>query len=148
MGRMPEAFLERMTDGAMQERRTTNWTRDVTDPTQVVLVAERDGEVVAFASAGPPRDHPGIDAELYTLYALKAAQGQGLGQALLAAVARVLEERGDRSLALWVLAGNPTWEWYLRRGGREAGEKTVTVPAGELREVRLIWDDLTRLGES
>jgi hypothetical protein len=67
-GLMPVDFLTRMTDDAARERRTANWLRDAADPAQVVLVAEQAGEVVAFASAGPPRDHPGVDAELYTLY--------------------------------------------------------------------------------
>lgn len=144
-GLMPQDFLDRVTDGAARERRQRMWEGATADPAQVVLVAERGGEVVAFASAGPAQDHPGFDTALFTLYALKAAQGQGMGRALLSVLARELSERGHRSLALWVLAENPTREWYLRRGGREAGEKTESVPGGELREVRLVWDDLARL---
>ncbi len=141
-GLMPKAFLERMTDEAARERRRRMWEEAATDSAQVVLVAERGGEVVAFASAGPPQDHPGADAALYTLYALKAVQGQGLGKALTSALAQELQERGCRTLALWVLDVNPTRGWYLRRGGREAGEKVVPILDGELREVRLVWDDL------
>ncbi|BDP43189.1 hypothetical protein DAETH_31580 [Deinococcus aetherius] len=102
--------------------------------------------MVAFASGGPARDHPGIGAELYTLYALKSAQGQGIGRALVSALACELQERGFRSLALWVLASNPTHAYYAHLGGREDGEKSVPLPGGgEMCEVRVVWDDLTRL---
>ena len=143
-GLMPPDFLHRMTDGAARERRTVRWAANVEDPAHLVLVAEQAGKVVAFASAGPPNDHPGIEAELYTLYALKAAHGQGLGRALLREVMARLLARGQRSLALWVLADNPTRGWYVRQGGREAGEKVVALPdGGELHEVRLVWNDLS-----
>ncbi|MEF2277147.1 GNAT family N-acetyltransferase [Deinococcus sp. YIM 134068] len=83
-GLMPEDFLARMTDEAARERREAFWTRHLgTETGEVVLVAEREREVVAFASAGPPRDHPGVDAELLTIYALRAAQGRGVGRALM-----------------------------------------------------------------
>ncbi|MCP2015194.1 GNAT superfamily N-acetyltransferase [Deinococcus sp. HSC-46F16] len=144
-GLLPDDFLPRMTDEAMRERREANWQRTIAEGQELVLVGEREGEVLAFASAGPPRDHPGVDAELYTLYALKGVQGLGLGRALLVEVARQLCEQGHRSLALWVLDVNPTRAWYARQGGREDGVKRVPLPGGELREVRLVWDDLAGL---
>ncbi|MFC6592159.1 GNAT family N-acetyltransferase [Deinococcus lacus] len=51
-----------------------------------VFVAEQGGEVVAFASVGPARDHPGYTHELMTLYSLKRVQGRGMGRGLLDAV--------------------------------------------------------------
>lgn len=146
-GLMPEDFLERMTDEAARERRQAFWTRHLGAETgEIVFVAGQGGEVVAFASAGPPRDHPGVDAELFTLYALRAVQGRGVGRALMSAVAREVEARGCRSLALWVLDVNPTRAYYAHLGGREDGEKTEALPGGgRLREVRMVWDDLARL---
>lgn len=144
-GLLPGDFLARMTDGAMRERREASWRQALAQGQETVLVGERAGKVVAFASAGLPRDHPGVDAELYTLYALREAQGQGLGRALLAGVAARLAAQGHRSLALWVLDVNPTRAWYVRQGGREDGAKTVPIPGGELREVRLVWDNLRKL---
>lgn len=144
-GLLPGDFLTRMTGDAMRERREASWRQTLAGGQELVLVGEVEEQVVAFASAGPPRDHPGVDAELYTLYALRQAQGLGLGRALLREVAARLAARGHRSLALWVLDMNPTRAWYLRQGGREDGAKTVPIPGGELREVRLVWDDLRRL---
>lgn len=140
-GLMPGDFLARMTSPEMRQRRANSWASTIQARREVILVAEQDGEVTAFASGGPPRDHPGFDAELMTLYALKAAQGQGTGRALLHTLGRALHAGGARNLALWVLDVNPTRQWYSRQGAREAGEKTE----GHLREIRMVWDDLGKL---
>ncbi|OLV18366.1 GNAT family N-acetyltransferase [Deinococcus marmoris] len=137
-GLMPDEFLERMTSEEARQQREANWERTISRKSETVLVAEQDGEVVAFASAGPARDHPGFEMELMTLYALKSAHGHGLGRALFGEIVRTLKADGFHNLALWVLDANPTRQWYLRQGGREAGEKTE----GELREVRIVWDTL------
>lgn len=137
-GLMPDEFLERMTNDEMRQRREMGWERTLSQRLETVRVAEQEGVVVAFASAGPARDHPGFEAELMTLYALKSAQGQGLGRALFGDMVRTLRADGVQNLALWVLEANPTRQWYLRQGGREAGEKLD----GELREVRVVWDEL------
>lgn len=139
-GLLPDDLLERMTDGAAQERRRAMWSTLAARPAPV-RVAVDGGQVVAFASGGAPQDHPGYDAELHTLYCLKAAQGQGAGRALLREVAGALRAGGAGTLALWVLDSNPTRGWYARQGGREAGEKQD----GALREVRMVWDDLETL---
>ncbi|MFK7601278.1 GNAT family N-acetyltransferase [Deinococcus sp. SM5_A1] len=137
-GLMPDDFLDRMTSEDMRQRRETNWGRTISQGLETVLVAEQDGEVVAFASAGAARDHPGYEAELMTLYALKSVQGHELGRALFRELVQKIKADGVPNLALWVLDANPTRQWYLRQGGHEAGEKTE----GELREVRVVWETL------
>ncbi|MPY67122.1 GNAT family N-acetyltransferase [Deinococcus sp. SDU3-2] len=144
-GLLPDDFLARMTDEVMRERREATWRQTLLQGQEIVVVGEREGAAVAFTSAGPTRDHPDVDAELYTLYALREAQGLGLGRALLVEAARQLHAQGHCSLALWVLDVNPTRAWYVRQGGREDGVKRVPIPGGELREVRLVWDDLRKL---
>ena len=139
-GLVPDDFLERMTDGAALERRRDMWRTLAARP-DPVQVAVEGGQVVAFASGGAPQDHPGYDAELHTLYSLRAAQGRGTGRALLRGVAGELRAGGARRLALWVLDTNPTRGWYARQGAREAGEKQD----GALREVRMAWDNLGTL---
>lgn len=140
-GRMPPGFLERMTDAAALTRRERHWTQILEADHDPVWVATLDGAVVGFASTGvpQPQDHPGRGAELQTLYTLQDIQGQGVGRALLLAVARQLRERGHHDLALWVLEDNPARAWYRRQGAVEDGHKTVTIPDGELREVRVVW---------
>ena len=141
-GLMPDDFLAHMTSEDMRQRREAGWERTISKRLETVLVAEQDGNVMAFASAGAARDHPGYAAELMTLYALKSAQGRGLGRALFAEIVGKLAAEGVPNLALWVLDANLTRRWYLRQGGREAGEKQD----GALREVRVVWDALPACG--
>ena len=131
-------FLSRMTDENARERREKSWQLILTQQREDVFVAEQGGEVVAFASVGPARDHPGYASELMTLYALRRVQGQGIGRALLRTVMGQVQVEGGNNLALWVMASNPTRQWYAAQGAREAGEKMD----GELVEVRMVWDRL------
>lgn len=143
-GLMPPEFLARMTSEEMQQRREGIWQRMMTDQLETVFIAEQGGEVVAFASLRPARDHPGYDVELMTLYALNSCQGKGIGRELLHAIITQSQAEGAKNLALWVLDVNPTRGWYARQGAREAGEKTE----GNLREIRMVWDDLQALSGS
>lgn len=131
-------FLSRMTDESARQNREKSWQATISQGREDVFVAEQGGEVVAFASVGPARDHPGYASELMTLYSLQRVQRQGIGKALLRAVMEQVRGQGGKNLALWVLASNPTRQWYAAQGAREAGEKVD----GELLEVRMAWDTL------
>lgn len=99
-GLMSAAFLERMTDEAAQQRREQSWRQTIESRRETVYVAEQGGEVVAFASGGDPRDHPGYDSELMALYSLKRVHGQGIGKALLQTLAQQLRASGAKNMAL------------------------------------------------
>jgi phosphinothricin acetyltransferase len=61
------------------------------------LVAERDGSVVGYAYAGPYRTRPAYRFTVEdSVYVAPAAQGQGIGRALLAALIDASEGRGFR----------------------------------------------------
>lgn len=137
-GLISDDFLSRMTDESARQNREKSWHATTSQGREDVFVAEQGGEVVAFASVGPARDHPGYASELMTLYSLNRVQGQGIGRALLRAVMGQVQVKGGDNLALWVLASNPTRHWYAAQGAREAGEKVD----GELVEVRMAWDTL------
>ncbi len=138
---IPDDLLDRMTSEEARERRETGWARTTSAGKTLVYVADQGGQIVAFASAGAPRDHPGYDTELYTLYSLRRVQGHGLGRALLQTVARATGAAGANNMALWVLSSNPTRQWYARQGATEAGEKTEDG----LHEIRMVWNDLSSL---
>ena len=146
-GLMPDDFLESMTSEPRRERRRSLWTQTLEEGQDSVLVAVEDGEVVGFASGGLT-DFAGYDAELFTLYLRRSAQGQGIGRALMRELARDLVARGHQSMLLWVLDVNPTRAFYEYLGGTVITEKTEVVPGGALREVAYGWPDLLPLAAS
>lgn len=93
-------------------------------------VAEDDGELVGFASAGGGRDGSG-QLELMALYVRARVYGTGVGHALLRAAI------GDRSAYLWVLVGNErAITFYERQGFRPDGREQPCDEGVELRMLR------------
>jgi len=59
------------------------------------VVVERDGQVVAWASAGPYRSRPAYAGVAeHSVYVARAARGTGAGRAALEAFCRAYAERG------------------------------------------------------
>ncbi|WP_300115407.1 GNAT family N-acetyltransferase [Sphingobium sp.] len=91
------------------------------------VAVEGDGRLVAYAHAGPCKlPHPQASAaqgELYQLYALKAAQGQGVGRALMDAALDWLAQTfpGPQWLGVW--SGNSQAQAvYAKRGFEKVGD--------------------------
>jgi len=80
-------------------------------------VAERDGKVVGYVSAGPARDEdaPAGSAEVYALFVDPAEQGSGTGRLLLAHAEAALRERGFAGAHLWVVANAPATRAFYER---------------------------------
>jgi GNAT superfamily N-acetyltransferase len=80
-----------------------------TDPRQQVLVAEREGQVIAFAVVRPSRDDDADSVnvgELDQFYSDPSAWGQGVGRKLLTAVTETLRESGFTEATLWTSKDN------------------------------------------
>ena len=76
---------------------------------EVTLVAERRGEVVAFAVLRASEDadlDPRLVGELDTFYALPPNWGSGVGRLLMRAALDTLRARGYREAALWTAEEN------------------------------------------
>ena len=104
------------------------------DPARHWLVAERAGELVAFAEAGPcGLPHPEASAEhgeLKRLYLDRSVQGQGLGPELLQRSLDWLEARAPGPLWIGVWSGNERAQrLYTRRGFQKVGEYDYPVGA-------------------
>ena len=85
------------------------WERDIAAEEVVAFVAERDGEVVAFAVVRPTRDaggDPGRTGELDTLYALPSAWGQGVGRMMVSQALDALRELAFEEATLWTAEEN------------------------------------------
>jgi GNAT superfamily N-acetyltransferase len=110
------------------------WRAILAHPTSTTLVAEDDGELVGFISAGPGRDEPhealpGL--ELKALYVRAQAYGAGVGHRLFQAAV------GEAPAYLWVLAGNERAIAFYRRQGFSFDGSTRTDEVGtELRMTR------------
>jgi ribosomal protein S18 acetylase RimI-like enzyme len=117
----------------------------VREPPVAMAVAEASSGILLGFAAGGPRRGKRLphDCEIYAIYVLSAAQRQGLGRALMAAVARRLLAQGGQSLCLWVLRDNaPARRFYESLGGIEVGEKTESMGGRRLEEVAYGWEDL------
>ncbi len=125
-GILPQAALNRMNAAAHARRFRHELT--LAPKGHVTLIAEGAEGAVGYA-AGALLDGSGrgkgADAEVFTLYVLRQAQGAGVGRALLRAQARVLQAEGAKSLMLFVLSRNEHGARLLRaprrRGLRRSG---------------------------
>jgi GNAT superfamily N-acetyltransferase len=76
------------------------------------VLAERDGEVIGVAIAGPSRDeNPPTELELYAIFVRAAHYGTGVSTLLLNAVL------DDRPASLWTYRDNPRASaFYVNHG--------------------------------
>jgi ribosomal protein S18 acetylase RimI-like enzyme len=146
-GILPQAALNRMSP-AVHARR---FRHDLTGakPGQVTLIAEGADGAVGYAHGalldGRGRGR-GADAEVFTLYVLRQAQGAGVGRALLRGAARVLQAEGAGSLMLFVLSRNERARGFYERLGGEAFAEVVSQGWGQgLTETAYRWTDIAQL---
>lgn len=102
------------------------------EPGAAWWVAERDGELLAFANTGPNTlPHPDArpsHAELRRLYVAKSAQGLGLGTKLLAVALAWMEANTTGPLWIGVWSGNlKAQKLYAAYGFEKAGEYQYPV---------------------
>lgn len=116
----------------------------------VVCVAEMGGECVGFASMRPQPDGglraAGYGAEVSALYALKQAQGRGIGRELMRWLAVRMGAAGLDGAALWVLESNKGARgFYEALGGVPVAERLEKRGGAEVRAVAYGWRDLSLL---
>lgn len=140
----PQAYMDHFT----YEEQTQDW-RDLLseadhDP---LLVAVGDArEIVGYALGNSVQEEFGADVgELVALHVLPQYQRGGIGSRLFAAMARELKERGNTSLMLWTIEGNPVRALYERLGGALDGEKSYAVDNRTVTEVAYAWKNIDEL---
>lgn len=102
-----DAYTHLMPASVFAERRATiaeradRWRRLLAEAPTRTTGAESAGDLVGFASVGPPRDEDvAVDEELWALYVRASWWDRRLGHSLLTTVL------ADRPAYLWVLRGN------------------------------------------
>jgi len=144
-GLLPSQYLERMNPKLHAARFRDELMR--ASPGRATLIAEGADGVVGYAH-GVLLAEPGraADAEVETLYVLRAAQRSGVGRGLLTACARVLKAEGAASLMLFVLTGNePARRFYERLGGEAFAEVASRGWGQDLAETAYRWKDIGAL---
>lgn len=141
-GLLPDALLDGLdpADDAAFRRRDLERLA----PDRVAYVADQDGAVVGFVTAGRERTgrHPGYRGEVYAIYVIDRLQHRGIGRRLIRAAAADLVGRGLSPILIWTLYDNPrSRAWYEARGGVVVGEKRESFAGYELHEVGYGWPD-------
>ncbi|HEX7244977.1 MAG TPA: GNAT family N-acetyltransferase [Solirubrobacterales bacterium] len=95
------------------------WREWLVDGPIDVRVFEQDGAVAGFAAFGACRDGDAAEGtgELYAIYVDPAAQGAGVGSALLEAAVGELRARGFGEATLWTFAANGLARTFYERHG-------------------------------
>ncbi len=129
---LPASLIARLT----HDDATTMWRRALDDagPGEILVAVETPtGPVLGvtrFAAGGQV-------GQVHSLYVAPAAQGRGVGRALLATATASMIDRGTREARLWVFAANaPSRAFYAGLGWQPDGTTRVQNQFGEP-EVRL-----------
>jgi ribosomal protein S18 acetylase RimI-like enzyme len=144
-GLLPDEYLARMSE-PLHARRFGRVLLHP-GPDEVTLAAADRAGIVGYAQGGPSRRRVAGEAEVATLYLVRAAQGRGLGRRLLIETARALAARGARSLVVSVLAANaPARRFYEHLGGVAEAPRIEAGPGGRsYEEVAYAWSDIVTL---
>jgi GNAT superfamily N-acetyltransferase len=117
------------------------WERDIAAEEVDALVAECDGQLIAFAVARPTQDldgDPTRTGELDTLYALPSVWGRGVGRTLMADALEALRARGFEDATLWTAEENRRSRRVYEAGGwrLDGGRRRKTFIGVEFGELR------------
>lgn len=143
-GLLSDAFLARMSEPGFARR--FRRTLMATDAGVTLTAADRYG-LVGYAQGGVSRRNRTGEAEIATLYVLRAAQGHGLGKQLMIQTTRAMAAQGATSLMISVLRDNIRARgFYEHLGGEPEAARQEPGPGGRLLyEVAYRWADIRSL---
>ena len=129
---------------ALSPESLTAWWRErfaYESDTHRLTVAVDDGETVGFSYVGPEEEHEAGVGQLYAIHLDPAAQGRGIGRALMVDALATVSRNGWGRAVLWVLEGNAHARRFYERGGwrpdgREREELMGAAPTRQLRYTR------------
>jgi GNAT superfamily N-acetyltransferase len=134
------------------DERAPRWGERMQQPADAATIVhvadDGDAGVVGFIAGGRDRtpESP-VDAEIYAVYVRPSFQRTGLGHRLVRALAGDLDERGWRTLLVWVLRDNPCRAFYESLGARHLRDQELDISGRRYVESGYLWDDLRILLE-
>ena len=144
---LPEEFLKNISF----ERRLETWSKALDQPSgkHGIFVAVSDQEeIIGFATGGANRSNdkfPQFEGELYAIYLLSSAWGNGIGEKLTKSVVKKLVQDNMTSMLIWVLADNPACSFYEKMGGKIVGKSEIEIAGGYYKEQAYGWESLADL---
>jgi len=131
-GFFPDDFL----DNLSADKRETYWQEAIELGRSGLLVYEKDGAIIGFASFGESRDEGAVEgetAELYAIYFDPVQWGKGYGAELGAEVLEALKAQRFPEVTLWVLKDNQrAIRFYEKLGFVPDGVEKVETWRGEI----------------
>jgi ribosomal protein S18 acetylase RimI-like enzyme len=135
-------------DMALYLRRTygvAQQTAELNNPDMITLIAEMDGHPAGYAqlrSGNPPGCVQGpAPVEVWRFYVDRAWHGQGVAQALMAAVRREAVSRGGRTLWLAVWERNERAKGFYRKAGfLDAGSQPFILGEDHQTDLVMVTD--------
>lgn len=114
------------------------------------FVVELDEKIVGMGACGAARGSADPKrGEVYAIYLLDEAKGQGIGRNFMREMAEVLEANGYTSLQVNVLENNKAArDFYEALGGKCSGSGMFKYEGFELPDVTYVWDDIQTLSLS
>ncbi len=142
-GMLPDRVLLTMSE----RRQTASWASFLRHrPDDARVACNPKGVITGFGNCGAQRDsNVDFGGEVYTLYVLPDAQGQGAGRQLLLALFARLVATGYGSALVWVVRANPARFFYERLGGKQVMYRPIPVGGQPVEAVAYGWRDLAAL---
>jgi ribosomal protein S18 acetylase RimI-like enzyme len=133
------AFLpDSLLDDRLSEIMSDRWARQAIGPSDAVLVAEDEGNILGFAATWH-----GDPVYIDNLHVAGHARSRGIGRRLLAETARHFLAIGAKGALLHVVAANRrARDLYLALGGRPAGIEDKDLYGTPVANERIEWDNL------
>ena len=113
-GLLSESFLENVTP----ESRYILWKNNINDPNKIVLVLEKNAEIIGFIVGDPVKqgEYAQYDGDLTALYFKEEEQGKGYGKQLFHALLTEFEKRGYQNCIVKVLKESNCKYFYEKLG--------------------------------
>lgn len=118
------------------------------DDAPVYVAVNEEGSIVGFASFGIERERRRpMEGELYAIYLLNENRRSGNGTMLLKAGIQDLIKHNFKSVLVWVLAENPSREFYEKFSPAKVDTKTIQIGNDSLEEIAYKWEEINGLFE-